>query len=237
MRVCAIAHQKHNSAIAVIRQAVQIGRIAVDRRVVDLKIARMDDRARFRCDCKRACIDNRVRYVDKLDFKIADLIELTLLHGAEVAALGFKAVLFKFIAYHPQGKRRSVDRKLKFFEKIWHRADMILVRVGDNDAFDLVFYLSYIIKIGDQNIHSKHTLLRKAHAHIDDDRTRIGLKNGHIRADLAQSAKRRDTHHLIAAIRVFKRMQALFVDQLILRDRIVHRLLPRLVAREALWHI
>ena len=87
--------------------------------------------------------------MNKLDLKIADLIELTLLHGTEVATLGFKAVLFKFIAYHPQRKRRSVDRKLKFFEKIWHRADMILVRVRDNDAFDLVFYLANIIEVGD----------------------------------------------------------------------------------------
>ena len=87
--------------------------------------------------------------MDKLDLKITDLIKLALLHRAEVAALSFKAVLFKFIAYHPQGKRRSVDRELKFFEKIWHRADMILMRVRDNDAFDLVFYLANIIEVGD----------------------------------------------------------------------------------------
>ena len=153
--------------------------------MIDLKIARVDDRARLRRDRKRARIDNRVRYVDKLDFKIADLVELALLHGAEVAAFGFKAVLFKFIAYHPQRKRRSVDRELEFFEKIWHRADMILVRVGDEDAFDLIFYLADIIKIRDQNIDPEHALLRKAHAHVYDDRARIGLKHGHIRADLA----------------------------------------------------
>ena len=57
--------------------------------------------------------------------------------------------------------------------------------VRDDDAFYLVFYLAHIVKVWDQDIHAVHTLARKTHADIDDDRARVSLKYGHISADLA----------------------------------------------------
>ena len=62
---------------------------------------------------------------------------------------------------------------------------MILVGMRDDDAFYLVFYLAYVVKVGDQDIHAVHTLARKTHADIYNNRARVGLKNGHISADFA----------------------------------------------------
>ena len=62
---------------------------------------------------------------------------------------------------------------------------MVLVGVRDDDAFYLVFYLAHVVKVGDEDIHAVHTLARKTHADIHDDRARIGLKYRHISADLA----------------------------------------------------
>ena len=77
---------------------------------------------------------------------------------------------------------------------------MILVCVSDDDAFYLIFYLAYVVKVGDQDIHAVHALARKAHTNIHDDRARVGLKYRHISADLAQPAKRRDADPVIGRI-------------------------------------
>ena len=77
---------------------------------------------------------------------------------------------------------------------------MILVGVRDDDAFYLVFYLAYVVKVWNKDIHAVHTLARKAHADIHDDRARVGLKYRHISADLAQSAKRRDSDPVIGRV-------------------------------------
>ena len=74
------------------------------------------------------------------------------------------------------------------------------MRVCNDDAFYLVFYLAYVVKVGDQDIHAVHALARKAHADIDDDRARVGLKYRHISADLAQPAKRRDSDPVIGRV-------------------------------------
>ena len=99
-------------------------------------------------------------------------------------------MLFKFIAYHPQWKWRSINWELKFFEKIWHRTDMIFVCVSNDNASDFVFDLSDIVKIWHQNIHAMHTLSRKTHTDINDNRIVICLENSHISTDLAKTAKR-----------------------------------------------
>ena len=62
---------------------------------------------------------------------------------------------------------------------------MVLMGVRDDDAFYLVFYLAHVVKVRDQDIHAVHTLARKTHANIHDDRARVGLKYGHISADFA----------------------------------------------------
>ena len=109
-------------------------------------------------------------------------------------------MLFKFVIYHTKRQRRGVNRKFKFFIKVGHRADVILVGVRDDDAFYLVFYLAHIVKVRDQDIHAVHALTRKTHADIDNDRARIGLKYRHISADLAQPAKRRDANPVIGRV-------------------------------------
>ena len=66
---------------------------------------------------------------------------------------------------------------------------MIFVCVSDDDAFYLIFYLSNVVKVRDEDIHAVHALAWKAHADINDDSASFGLKDSHIAADLAKAAK------------------------------------------------
>ena len=66
---------------------------------------------------------------------------------------------------------------------------MILVCVSDDDAFYLIFYLANVVEVWDEDIHAVHALAWKAHADINDDGASFCLKDRHIAADLAKTAK------------------------------------------------
>ena len=87
--VRAIAHQAQYAAFAVVCESAKVCWVAINRRVVDLKVARVDDSARLCRDGKRAGIDDRVRDMYPLDLKISDQIRLTLLNRAEKRTLLF----------------------------------------------------------------------------------------------------------------------------------------------------
>ena len=66
---------------------------------------------------------------------------------------------------------------------------MIFVCVSDDDTFYLIFYLANIVEVWDEDIHTVHALAWKAHADINDDGASFCLKDRHIAADLAKTAK------------------------------------------------
>ena len=75
---------------------------------------------------------------------------------------------------------------------------MIFVCVSDDDAFYLIFYLANIVEVWDEDIHAVHALAWKAHADINDDGASFCLKDRHIAADLAKTAKRSYTNFMLA---------------------------------------
>ena len=85
--VCAIAHEAQYAALAVICESAKVCWVAVDRRVVDLKVASVDDGACLCRDGKCASVDDRVGDVYPLDLKIPYQIRLALLHRAEKRTL------------------------------------------------------------------------------------------------------------------------------------------------------
>src|SRR5437899_8744357 len=69
-RVCRVAEQSEHTFIADSAQCFEIVWLADDRRVVDLIIACVDDRPDRRMDGERETLDQRMRRMDKLNFKI-----------------------------------------------------------------------------------------------------------------------------------------------------------------------
>ena len=69
---------------------------------------------------------------------------------------------------------------------------MVLVCVRYNHGCDFILDFSHIVKIRDYNIHAVHSRIRKAHTHIDDNRTRVVLDDGDVAADFAKPADGRN---------------------------------------------
>ena len=69
---------------------------------------------------------------------------------------------------------------------------MVLVAVGEKNAPDALPVLDEVGEVGDDHVHSVHIRVREAHAHIYNDDVVAILVDGHVLADLIETAKRND---------------------------------------------
>ena len=102
--VGAVAEQRQHAFLAVAREGVQVEGLAVDRRLVHLEVAGMDDHAQRRAHGQRHAIDRAVRDVDELDLERPDL---HVPPGNNFAQVGLvqQAVLFQALAHQRQRER------------------------------------------------------------------------------------------------------------------------------------
>ncbi len=75
-RIRRIAAEKRHPLLAVVRETSDVGRLGVDRRVIDLEIARVDDRPGRRRDREGERVDDRVRHANRFDLEHAGLDDL-----------------------------------------------------------------------------------------------------------------------------------------------------------------
>ena len=68
-------------------------------------------------------------------------------------------------------------------------ANMVHMPVGNDYAFNLVGFIFQIINIGNDIIDARHIFLGKLQAHVDQDYLLVEFDQGHITADLFQSAQ------------------------------------------------
>ena len=94
---------------AVVREAGEVGRLRVDRRVIDLEVAGVDDRAGGRRDREAEGVDDRVRDADGLDAERADLHDVARHDRAQLDVVD--AELLELVGDEAEGQRHAVDRQ------------------------------------------------------------------------------------------------------------------------------
>ncbi len=67
---------------------------------------------------------------------------------------------------------------------------MVLVAVGDDEAFDLIDVLFQIRYIRDNQVDTEHVVFRECESAVYDDDTVFIFENGDVHTDLFQTAKR-----------------------------------------------
>ena len=67
---------------------------------------------------------------------------------------------------------------------------MVLVAVGDDEAFDFVDVFFQICYIWDDQVDTEHVVFRECKSAVYDDDTVFILENGDVHTDLFQTAKR-----------------------------------------------
>ena len=135
-----IADERQHALVAERPEARLIGRRADDRRRVDLPVGGVDDEPGGRADRKRRAFGYRMRDGDEFDHERADhdpLAELNDLQGD----LG-RARLAEPARLDQSGRKaRHIDGRAQVRPKLDKGADVVLVRVGDDDADQILLRL------------------------------------------------------------------------------------------------
>jgi hypothetical protein len=192
-RVRRIGQKRQHALVAVFFQSLQVIRRADDRRIVNFVIAGVNDRADRRFDRQRKTIHQRMRSVNKLDFKAADF-DRVVRADAMKQNLVHHLVLFQFFFRQRKRKTRGVNRKIEFFQQKRQRADMVFVPVREDQSGQFAAIFFQKIEIGNGNVHSVRRLFGKSHPGVNDNHF-VAAANAHtIHPEFADAAERDDLY-------------------------------------------
>ncbi|MPM90852.1 hypothetical protein SDC9_137975 [bioreactor metagenome] len=98
--------------------------------------------------------------------------------------------LFELVLNQRNRKSRSIDRNIELLECIGQRANVILMSMRDEKAFELVAVLTQVCHIRNDNVDAGHIVIRKAKPAVDNDDIAVVFKYGHILPDFTHAAER-----------------------------------------------
>ncbi len=168
---------------------MQVEGLAVDRRLVHLEVAGVDDHAQRRAYRQRHAIDRAVRDVNEFHVEWADLHVPPGEHFAQVGLVQ-QAVLFQALAHQRQRELRAVDRHVQIAQNIRQRADVIFVPVRQHDGAHHVAVLLQVGDVGNDDVNAEQFGFREHHPGIDHHNVVSGAQSQHVHAELAKSAER-----------------------------------------------
>ena len=187
-----VRQQQQDTLGGVLGQTLQIGGSVVDRRLVELEVAAVDDRAERRADRQRHGVDDRVGHVDRFDRERSHLPRLARPHHLELRRVE-QVVLAQLLGQQARRHRRGVHRHRQVAQHVRQRADVIFVAVRDDEAEKAVAEPLQVGEIGNDQVDAEHVQLGKHQAAVDGDRRVAVLEHQAIETDLAEPAERDDT--------------------------------------------
>ena len=186
-RVRRVREHAEHAFIADARDRREIGRAAVDRRLVELEIARVEDRSEFGRDRERTTAGEAVVDVDELGLDAAVLDDVAGLHGDEVAIADL--LILELRANERERERRAHDRNVELAQQIRDAADVIFVPVGHEQGAKLVLVFAQVREVVDHDVDAEHLVVGKHQTAIDHDDVVAGLDHGHVAADFPAPAE------------------------------------------------
>jgi hypothetical protein len=140
-------------------------------------------------------VRDRMRHADELEPERPELdggalgVRLAQLRGAQ------QAVLVELRLDETEREARRPDLvHLDLAHQERKRADMILVRVREDDSADVL--VAQVAKVRKDHVHAEVLVAREGHAGIDDDRVVAGLVDRHVLPHLAKPAERDHTQYV-----------------------------------------
>ena len=194
-----IAQQREDALPAQLAEARQIDHLAVDGREIDLEVAGVDDRADRRENRKAAGIGDRMVDSDEFDRQLAQPDLIAGLDDVELR-LAQVAGLLELALDEADREARGIDRDVQLLEQVAQRADVVLVAVSDDDAAHPVAVFDDVAEIWNDQIDAEHVVIRERKAAVDDDDIVLVFDDGHVLADLAETAQRDDLERALPAL-------------------------------------
>ena len=194
--VRAVGEESQHSRRAELCQAMDVDTLAVDRGLIDLEVAGVNDHAVGRLDRERDAVGDAVGDAEELDRERADRDSVARPDRFQPSS----SLVIAFIELgldERERQRCAVDRALDGFQHVRHGADVILVPVREHDRRDLV--LLKLAEVGDDEVHPEQLRFRKHHARIDEDGRVAARDDHHVHAELAEAAKRHELERGISS--------------------------------------
>ena len=183
--VGAVAEHAHDTLAAELRQTVEVDVLAVEGRLVDLEIARMEERPGWRVQRDRDAVRHAVRDADELDVGRADRHAVSRLYRHEPIA-GVDAVLGELWGGKGQREGRAVDASPDVGPHIGNRADMVLVPVRQHERVHPTDLLQ-VRQVRNDQVDAEQVGLGEHHARIDEQARTRARNRHHVHAELAQA--------------------------------------------------
>ena len=191
-----VGQEADDALLAEPGQDVEVRQAAVDRGVVELEVAGMDDGPDRGPQGDPHRIRDRVADPERDDRERPDLDLVARLQGEQRVVV--ELVLLDLVAEQSPGQGRGVHRNARELgQDVRQAADMVLVGVGDEERLDVLAALLEVGDVGDDEVDPEHLLVGEHQAAVDHDDVVAVLEHVHVLADLAHPAERDDPKWLV----------------------------------------
>src|SRR6478752_4457571 len=179
-----VGEEEVDALLAQPGEGTQVGEAAVERQLVHLEVAGVQQRAGLGAHEDGERVGDRVVDRDELEVEDAELLALALLDGHGVRT---DPVLLELGLDERQGQGRADDRDVALeLEQVRHGADVVLVAVREDDGLDVVEPVGDVGEVRQDEVDSGVVVLGEEHAAVDDEQLALRLEHGHVASDLAQ---------------------------------------------------
>ena len=176
---------------------------AVDGRVVDLVVARVQDRAVVGVQRDRDGIGHRVRDARELGSERSAGDRVALAVDLDELGVAQQPVLVQLRLDHAERQPRAPDlAHADLAHHVGQRADVVLVAVREDDRVDAAGRVAQVGEVGQDEVDARHLVAREREAAVDQDAALALLDDAQVVADLAQAPERDDAYDVAHAAAV-----------------------------------
>ena len=191
-----VGEQADDAVLAQAGKHGEVGPPAVDRRVVELEVARRDDRPDRCMERDPHRVRDRVADPERLHAERPDLEVVARIQGQERVVV--ELVLLDLDAQQAARQGRGIDRHAREVRQhVRQAADVILVGVGDQEGPDLLPVLAQVGHVRDDEVDPEHLLVGEHEPAVDDDDVVAVLEDVHVLADLPDASEGDDAERYL----------------------------------------
>ena len=186
-RIGGIGHHQKNPFVPKLRETAEIRHLAVNRRVVELEVTRMDNHAHRRLDGKPHCIGNGMVHTDKAHAETTHIDNVPLHYRMQIARI--HTIFLETAFQNAQRQTRTINRHIELFEDIGQGTDMVFVPMGQDNRLNHIAILQKIADIRNNEVHAQHIFFGEHEPRINHENFIANTDDRHVLADFPQSAQ------------------------------------------------
>ena len=186
-----VGHEQVHALLAEPGEGAQVGDPVVQRELVHLEVAGVQDQAGAGADRDGERVGDGVVDGHELEVERAERDPVALLD--DVVDRLLEPVLAQLAAEQGEGQLRADERDVAALaEEVRRGADVVLVAVGEDQRLDLVELVADRVEVGEDQVDTGVVVLGEEDAAVDDQQAVVVLEDGHVATDLAEPAERDD---------------------------------------------